>query len=81
MVDSGSARRWRLGAPTPDRSIVRLWRDSNRQLTAAVETVFSWIERARERRQLAALSVDALKDLDISRADAEAEYRKYFWQR
>jgi uncharacterized protein YjiS (DUF1127 family) len=47
---------------------------------AAGRTIFTWVERSRQRRQLAALSHDSLKDLDISSADVEAEYRKFFWQ-
>ena len=85
MADSGSAQPWELGAPdvrgsTPDRPLTRLWRATHRRLVAASQTVFTWVERSRQRRYLAALSNDSLKDLDISRADAEAEYRKYFWQ-
>jgi uncharacterized protein YjiS (DUF1127 family) len=85
MADSGPARRWDIGAgrahgPTENGAIVRLRRELLRHLLAASQTIFTWIERSRQRRQLAALSDHSLKDLNISRADAEAEYRKRFWR-
>jgi uncharacterized protein YjiS (DUF1127 family) len=39
-----------------------------------------WQERSRQRRQLAGLDDDRLKDIAVSRADAEREARKWFWQ-
>lgn len=85
MADGGSVRRWQRGEQnvdglTTDHTAARPWRELHRRLVAGIETVFTWIERSRQRRQLAALSDHSLKDLDISPADAEAEYRKYFWQ-
>lgn len=38
-----------------------------------------WHELARQRRQLAALSDAALKDLGLSRADALQEVERPFW--
>jgi uncharacterized protein YjiS (DUF1127 family) len=39
-----------------------------------------WIDRARQRRQLAELSDHMLRDLGVSRADAWAEADKPFWR-
>lgn len=49
-------------------------------LSRAVEAPIDWIERLRDRRQLAALSDDMLKDIGVSRADAAHEAEKHFWQ-
>lgn len=49
-------------------------------LSRAVEAPIDWIERVRDRRQLAALSDTMLKDIGVSRADVEHETEKHFWQ-
>jgi uncharacterized protein YjiS (DUF1127 family) len=49
-------------------------------LARAVEAPIDWIARMRDRQQLAALSDDMLKDIGVSRADAEHEFEKHFWQ-
>lgn len=49
-------------------------------LSRAVEAPIDWIERIRDRRQLAALSDAMLKDIGVSRADVEHEAEKHFWQ-
>jgi uncharacterized protein YjiS (DUF1127 family) len=49
-------------------------------LTRAVEAPVDWVARMRDRRQLAALSDAMLKDIGVSRADAEHEFEKHFWQ-
>jgi uncharacterized protein YjiS (DUF1127 family) len=46
----------------------------------AIALISLWRERARQRRALAKLSDDDLKDLGLSRADVYAEGRKHFWQ-
>lgn len=38
-----------------------------------------WSALSRQRRQLAALSDDALKDIGLSRADIETEINRPFW--
>ncbi len=40
-----------------------------------------WQERAKQRRQLAALSDRMLRDIGVSASDVEGEIRKWFWQR
>jgi uncharacterized protein YjiS (DUF1127 family) len=39
-----------------------------------------WIERSRQRRELAALRDYELRDIGLTRADAEREYGKPFWR-
>ena len=39
-----------------------------------------WLERARQRRQLAELSDHMLRDIGVTRADAWAETDKPFWR-
>jgi len=50
-------------------------------LSALIIRLLEWQERARQRRQLLALSDGALKDFGASRADADGEGSKPFWQR
>lgn len=45
------------------------------------ETVPEWLERSRQRRQLARLSDHMLRDIGLTRADAWAEAEKPFWRR
>jgi uncharacterized protein YjiS (DUF1127 family) len=40
----------------------------------------TWLERARQRRQLAELSDHMLRDIGLTRADAWAESEKPFWR-
>lgn len=47
------------------------------RLTAALE---AWTERRRQRLTLQGLSDHALKDIGLSRSDAEREARKPFWR-
>ncbi len=49
-------------------------------LDRIVETPIAWLERMRERRQLAALGDDILKDIGVSRADVEHVVEKPFWR-
>ena len=50
------------------------------RLIDVVDRVLTWIERSRQRAQLARIDVTAMQDLGISRADLDAESRKHFWQ-
>lgn len=49
-------------------------------LARALETIQTWQERARQRRQLQGLGDHMLKDLGLHRADVEAEVAKPFWR-
>jgi uncharacterized protein YjiS (DUF1127 family) len=50
-------------------------------LAKTLDLVLDWIDRSRQRAQLAGIDVSLLKDVGISPADADAECRKHFWQR
>ena len=47
---------------------------------AAWMLVASWIERTRQRDALAALDDHSLRDIGITRVEAEREARKPFWR-
>jgi len=49
-------------------------------LDRLIETPIAWLERMRERRQLAGLSDSMLKDIGVSRADVEHVVEKPFWR-
>lgn len=49
-------------------------------LVAALDLFDKWLERSRQRRSLLALDDRLLRDIGISRADAEGEGSKRFWQ-
>jgi uncharacterized protein YjiS (DUF1127 family) len=50
-------------------------------LIAALDLILAWIERAKQRMQLAKLDRSSLRDIGLSNADVDAECRKHFWQR
>jgi uncharacterized protein YjiS (DUF1127 family) len=43
------------------------------------QTIALWIERSAQRRALASLSREALKDIGLDQADAAQEAAKPFW--
>ncbi len=47
---------------------------------AAIQTVLRWQERTSQRRHIAGLDDRSLKDVGLSRADADSEAAKPFWQ-
>lgn len=47
---------------------------------AAIASLQAWRERLRSRRDLMRLSEHQLKDIGLSRQDAEQEWQKPFWQ-
>jgi uncharacterized protein YjiS (DUF1127 family) len=49
-------------------------------LVRAVETISAWHDRARQRRALMALSNQMLRDIGISRAEAQGEATRPFWR-
>jgi uncharacterized protein YjiS (DUF1127 family) len=49
-------------------------------LDRVIEAPIAWLERMRERRQLAGLNDDMLKDIGVSRADVEHVVEKPFWR-
>jgi len=59
-------------------------RPRRRRFRAAANTIFDrlwqWFERNRQRRALLRLDTRMLKDIGISRCDAEQEASKWFFQ-
>ncbi|MFR0688091.1 DUF1127 domain-containing protein [Enterobacterales bacterium AE_CKDN230030158-1A_HGKHYDSX7] len=53
-------------------AVVPLWK-------RALQRVLHWHELARQRRELAAMSDEALKDIGLSRADIQQEVERPFW--
>ena len=53
---------------------------SHRLLSDFTALLRKWQERARGRRDLAALSDRSLRDIGLSRSDALREIRKPFWR-
>lgn len=49
-------------------------------VAAAFMLIARWIERARQRRALAGLDDQMLRDIGITRADAVREAEKPFWR-
>ena len=66
---------WRSGGIVPARRRV----PSN--LSKSFDVLLVWLQRRRERRQLAGLSDHVLKDIGVTRADVDGETRKTFWRR
>jgi uncharacterized protein YjiS (DUF1127 family) len=57
-----------------------LWRAARSWAARALIRLMRWHETARERRALLALSDHMLKDIGITRAEAEREASRPFWQ-
>jgi uncharacterized protein YjiS (DUF1127 family) len=70
-----SAPRLRFGQPD-----IGLRSAARRGVVRVVEALLAWHDRARERRALLELSDQMLKDLGISRAQAEGEAARPFWR-
>jgi uncharacterized protein YjiS (DUF1127 family) len=69
----------RLGASYATLAGRMSHRPAGRALGVA-EVLLTWVERTRQRRQLAQLSSHMLKDIGLSRADVEIEMSKPFWR-
>jgi uncharacterized protein YjiS (DUF1127 family) len=67
-------------APSPRQSFKALLMAIPAHTSRLIITLLDRQAQARERRQLLGLSDMALKDFGASRADAEAEGAKPFWQ-
>ncbi len=52
----------------------------NRFATALVEQLYAWQDRVQQRTHLATIEDHLLKDMGISRADADRESAKPFWR-
>ncbi|WP_462383931.1 DUF1127 domain-containing protein [Pseudomonas sp. Marseille-QA0892] len=53
--------------------------DASSLLVRAFKRIARWRALARQRRALASLSEEALKDIGLTRAEQEAEWKRPFW--
>ena len=75
--------RWRTGSTSRSRRepwLTRRIRDINGALGHAVDALLTWRERAAMRRQLLMLDDRLLRDIGITRLDAQNEADKPFWR-
>lgn len=68
------------GRPAVRKGRPGILRAFSKILLAAVVIIELWMERARQRRQLARLDEFQLKDIGLSRADVEKEVSRPFWR-
>ena len=73
MADHGSELFAQKALPLRLRPRLAAW------TRRAIELVLGWQEVARQRRALLALDEHLLKDIGITRADAEREASRPFW--
>ncbi len=59
---------------------VTLWGRSKLMLEAVLGQMTLWRMRSRTRTHLSSLSDPMLKDIGLSRSDANREARKWFWE-
>lgn len=57
----------------------RLWVHVQQMPVKMIDTLLHWQQLAAQRRMLAGMNDHLLKDIGISRADAEREARRPFW--
>lgn len=76
-----SVNAWRNnGLAVPGDFSIRPRKSVASILGSVAATAWAWRERARQRRDLRALTPRELLDVGLSCADAEGEGRKPFWQ-
>jgi uncharacterized protein YjiS (DUF1127 family) len=66
--------------PLREPWLATAWRSLDAALQHAVDAILTWRERARTRRQLVMLDDRLLKDIGITRLDAQGEAEKPFWR-
>ena len=66
--------------PLREPWLATAWRSVDAALQHAVDAILTWRERARTRRQLVMLDDRLLKDIGITRLDAQGEAEKPFWR-
>jgi uncharacterized protein YjiS (DUF1127 family) len=66
--------------PVREPWLARAWRSLDAALQHAVDVVLTWRERTKTRRQLVMLDDRLLKDIGITRLDAQGEAEKPFWR-
>lgn len=76
-INSLARAEWAEGFPRTHRLRER----ALAAVIAAFDRIAEWQHRARQRADLARLDARELKDIGISRAQAEAEAAKPFWKK
>jgi uncharacterized protein YjiS (DUF1127 family) len=66
--------------PAPASSMLMASRDIDPLITRTAQRLADWQSRRVSRRQLISLDDRMLKDIGISRSEAEHEYSKPFWR-
>ena len=70
-----------LGArPISETWLPRAWSALHAALAATADTIATWRERAKMRRQLLLLDDRLLRDIGIDRLQARSEAEKPFWR-
>jgi uncharacterized protein YjiS (DUF1127 family) len=78
LATTSSATSGRARAPAPGGS--GLYRGASLRLRRSLDTLRLWRERARGRQQLRTFDDHLLRDIGITRLQAEAEAHKPFWR-
>jgi len=68
------------GHRQPAAAVPSLWQQTGATAGRIIATLMAWLDRARERRALLSLSDLQLRDIGVSRAEADGEGGKPFWQ-
>jgi uncharacterized protein YjiS (DUF1127 family) len=66
--------------PLREAWLSRTWRALSAALEHAADAIWTWHDRAKTRRQLMMLDDRLLKDMGITRLQAQAEAEKPFWR-
>jgi uncharacterized protein YjiS (DUF1127 family) len=66
--------------PLREPWLARAWKSLDAMLQHAADSILTWRERASTRRQLLMLDDRLLKDIGITRLDAQSEAEKPFWR-
>jgi uncharacterized protein YjiS (DUF1127 family) len=67
-------------APAAETWLPRAWSALHAALAATTESIATWRERTRTRRQLLELDDRLLRDIGIDRVQAQSEAEKPFWR-
>lgn len=76
-LDQPTGSEWAAGSPRTQRAR----NAATETLIALFDRLAEWQQLARQRRELRQMSDRELKDVGLSRADAEREAAKPFWRR
>ncbi len=65
---------------SPDRVAKNFWESPTRVLLSVFRALVVWQRRVNSRRQLAEMETRLLRDMGLTRDDAEREAGKSFWR-